>query len=86
MQDGLLTSVRSEDLLVPEAEPWPVGRPRRLDTLELDSSHRTLGHGRALLEVLEHQLSAGRPRDLAAVRPRVVRQPSAVCDALNHLK
>ena len=81
-----LTSVRSEDLLVPEAKPGSVGRPRRLDALQLDAGHRTLGHGRALLEVLEHQLSAGRPRDLAAVRPRVVGQPSAVCDALNHLK
>ena len=71
---------------MPEAEPGPVGRPRRFDALQLDAGHGALGHGGALLEVLEHQLSAGRPRDLAAVRPRVVRQPSAVCDALDHLK
>ena len=71
---------------MPKAEPGPIARPRWCDALELDASHRTLGHGRALLEVLEHQLSAGRPDDLAAVRPRVVRQPSAVCDALDHLK
>ena len=71
---------------MPEAEPGPVGRPRRFDTLQLDAGHWALGYGRALLEVLEHQLAAGGPRYFAAVRPRVVRQPATVRDSLNHLK
>merc|ERR1711902_465457 len=46
------SSVRPEDLLVPEAEPGPVGGSGRLD-----SPHGALGHRGALLEVLEHQLA-----------------------------
>ena len=57
-----------------------------LDTLELDSGHGALGHGGALLQVLEDQLAAGSADGLSPIGLGVVRQTSSVGDALNHLK
>ncbi len=86
---GLVTedaAVSPEHLLMAEGKPRSVSGSRRLHALELEARHRALGHRRPLLEVLEDEASSGRPRDLASVAARVVRQPPTIRDALNHLK
>ena len=82
----LLTSVSPEDLLVPEGHPAALRRSRRLHALQFDAGHGAFGHLGTLLEVLEHQLPAGSPSDLATVGTGVVRQPSSVGNALDHLE
>ncbi len=69
-----------------EGVPGAFARPHGLDTLELDSGHGALGHGGALLQVLEDQLAAGSADGLSPVGLGVVRQTSSVGNALNHLE
>merc|ERR1719296_648544 len=49
-----------------------------------EAGHGALGHGGALLQVLEDQLAAGGPHHLPLVALGVVREPAAVGDALDH--
>ena len=89
LADGLVaqdTSVGSEDLLVSEGVPGALAGPQGLDSLKLDPGHGALGHGGSLLQILEDELAAGSANQASPVRLRVVRQPSSVGDALNHLK
>ena len=81
-----LTSVGPEDLLVSETVSGTFAGSHRLDSLELDSGHGTLGHGGSLLQVLEDQLATGRADCSPTVGLGVVRQPTAISDTLNHLK
>ena len=57
----------------------------RLDSLELETSHGTLGDRGPLLQVLEHQLASRGPHLLNSVGLGVVRQPASVGDSLHHL-
>ena len=57
----------------------------RLDSLELEASHGTLGDRGPLLQVLEHQLASRGPHLLNSVGLGVVRQPASVGDSLHHL-
>ena len=69
-----------------EGVPSALARSQGLDSLKLDPGHGALGHGRSLLQILEDELAAGSANQASPVRLRVVRQPSSVGDALNHLE
>ena len=56
-----------------------------LDSLQLQTSHGTLGDRRPLLQVLEDQLASRGSHLLDSVRLGVVRQPPPVGDSLHHL-
>ena len=89
LPDGLVaqdTSVGSEDLLVSEGNSCTFARPQWLNTLELDTSHRALGHGRSLLQILEDELATRSANSSSSVRPRVVRQSPSVGAPHNHLQ
>ena len=69
-----------------EGVPSALARSQGLDSLKLDPGHGALGHGGSLLQILEDELAAGSANQASPVRLRVVRQPSSVGDALNHLE
>merc|ERR1719479_547659 len=74
-EDGLLAPRQTGLLLV---RGW-------LHSLQLHTSHRTLGNRWPLLEVLEDQLASRGPHLLHSVGLGVVRQPPPVGDSLHHL-
>ncbi len=82
-EDSIVSTVHG---LLPLAQAGLLLVRGRLHSLEQDPGHGTLGDGGALLQVLEDQLAARSPHNLALVGLGVVGQPAAVGDALHHFQ
>ena len=78
------STVGTVDGLQPLAHPGLLLVGRGLDTLQPQAGHGTFGDTGPLLEILEHQFTAGGPYGLGPVGPGVVGKATPVGNSLNH--